>query len=284
MKSLQSPTEFSLQNDATSPGRVTIHETAIVHPKAELGEGVVVGAYSIIGPDVTIGSGTVIEPHVIIQPWTTIGSDCRICSGAILGGEPQDHKYKGERSFLSIGDRNIIREYVTIHRATGEDNVTEVGSDNLFMAYCHVGHNCSLGSGIMMANQVGISGHVIIEDKSVFGGMAGVHQFVRIGKLAMIGGLSKVVQDVPPFMMADGRPAKVYDLNVIGLRRSGVPSKVRSEIRQAHKLIYRSNLNLSQAIETIENEIDTSPEREYLLEFLRNIKFGFGGRQMEHRG
>jgi UDP-N-acetylglucosamine acyltransferase len=221
---------------------------------------------------------------VIVEPWTTVGEECRVCSGAILGGMPQDSKYKGERSFLTIGDRNIIREYVTIHRATGEDNVTVIGDDNMLMAYCHIGHDCALGSGIMMANMVGISGHVIIEDKAVFGGMVGVHQFVRIGKLAMLGGYSKVVQDVPPFMMADGRPSKVYDLNVIGLRRNGVPPKVRSGLKQAYKLLYRSNLNLSQAIETIESEIEPSQERDYLLEFMRNIKFGFAGRQLEQRG
>ncbi|HUV03766.1 MAG TPA: acyl-ACP--UDP-N-acetylglucosamine O-acyltransferase [Armatimonadota bacterium] len=285
MRSLQSPAELSLQNEAEleKTGEAIIHETAIVHPAAELGAGVQIGAFSIIGPDATIGDGTVIEPHVIIEPWTTIGNDCRICSGAILGGRPQDSKFKGERSYLTIGDRNIIREYVTIHRATGEENVTVLGSENMVMAYCHIGHNCTLGDGIMMANMVGISGHVIIEDKVVFGGMVGVHQFVRIGKLAMVGGYSKVVQDIPPFMMADGRPTKVYDPNVIGLRRNGVPPKTRSGLRQAYKLLYRSNLNLSQAIETIESEVEPSPERDYLLEFVRNIKFGFAGRQLEHR-
>ncbi len=278
----RSPTELSLPNESKALG-TTIHETAIVHPSAELGVGVKVGPYSVIGPNTVIGDGTIIESHVVIEPWTTIGTNCRICTGAVLGGEPQDHKFKGERSFLKIGDRNIIREYVTIHRATGEDNSTVVGSDNMLMAYCHIGHNCNIGDGIMMANTVGISGHVVIEDKAVFGGMAGVHQYVRIGKLAMIGGHSKIVQDVPPFMMADGRPARVCELNVVGLRRSGVPPKVRTELRQAYKLLYRSNLNLSQAIETIVSDIEPSPERDYLLEFVRNIKFGFAGRQLEHR-
>jgi UDP-N-acetylglucosamine acyltransferase len=226
-----------------------------------------------------LGDGTVIEPHVIIEQWTWIGRDCRICSGAILGGIPQDQKFKGERSYLTIGDRNIIREYVTIHRATGEGVETRVGDDNMLMAYCHIGHNCILGNGITMANMVGVSGHVSVEDKAVFGGMVGVHQFVRIGKLAMLGGYSKVSQDIPPFMMVDGRPVKVYDLNVRGLRRSGVSANVRSGLRQAYKLLYRSNLNLSQAIEAIESEVEQSPERDYLLDFVRNIKFGCSGRQ-----
>jgi len=286
MKSLQqSATELSLPREIEPAGlgEVVIHETAIVNPGAELGAGVKVGAFSIIGPDVRIGDGCVIEPHAIIEPFTTVGDNCRICSGVILGGQPQDHKFKGERSFLTVGNNNIIREYVTIHRATGLDSHTTIGSDNMLMAYCHIGHNCHLGSSIMMANMVGISGHVIIEDKVVFGGMVGVHQFVRIGKLAMIGGYSKIVQDVPPFAMVDGRPAKVYDLNVIGLRRSGVSPNVRNGLRQAYKLLYRSNLNLSQAVENIESEIEPSPERDYLLEFIRSVKVGFAGRQLDRR-
>ena len=201
----------------------------------------------------------------------------------MLGGVPQDHKFQGEVSYLRIGDRNIIREYVTLHRATGAENATVIGDDNMLMAYCHVGHNCTLGNGITMANMVGISGHVLVEDRAVFGGMVGVHQFVRIGKLAMLGGYSKVAQDVPPFVMVDGRPAKVYDLNVRGLRRVGVPSQVRSGLRQAYKLLYRSNLNLSQAIEAIENEVEPSPERDYMLDFVRNVKFGTSGRQLDVR-
>ena len=264
--------------ESKAEAEVNIHQTAIVDPDAQLGSGVEIGAYSIVGPNTVIGDNTVIESHVIIEPYTTVGKECRIGSGAILGGKPQDNKFKGERSYVTIGNNNIIREYVTIHRATGEENATTIGDNNMLMAYCHVGHNCILGSGIMMANMVGISGHVIVEDKVVFGGMVGVHQFVRIGKLAMAGGYSKVAQDIPPFMMADGRPMKVYDLNVIGLRRSGVPAGVRSGLKQAYKLLYRSNLNLSQAIEGIENDVEPSPERDYLLEFVRNIKFGVNGR------
>ncbi len=262
---------------------VIIHETAVVHPRAELDDGVEIGPFCVIGPDVKIGKNTVIEAYTIVRQWTTIGEECRISSGVALGGKPQDSKFEEERSYLVIGNRNILREYVSIHRATGEDNTTILGDDNMLMAYCHVGHNCELGNGIMMANNVGISGHVLIEDKAVFGGMTGVHQFVRIGKLAMVGGHSKVVQDIPPFMTADGRPSKVLDLNIIGLRRSGIPAKVRSDIRQAYKILYRSKLNLSQAIETIEAEIEPSAERDYLLGFVRNVKFGYGGRQMEHR-
>lgn len=261
--------------------KTEIHSTAIVDPGAELGQGVVIGAYSIVGKNVRIEDGTQVYPHAVIESNTNIGRDCVIMSGAVLGGAPQDYKFHGEDSRLAIGNDNIIRECVTIHRASGEGESTVIGDNNMLMAYCHIGHNCTLGSNITMANYVGISGHVLIEDKVVFGGFVGVHQKVRIGKYAMIGGMSKVVQDVPPFAMADGRPTRVCDLNVIGLRRSGVTPKVRSEIKNAYKLLYRSQMNASQALEAIESEIDSSEELQYLLDFIRNVRMGFGGRQLE---
>lgn len=258
-----------------------VHPTAIIHPTAELGVGVEIGPYCVIGADVRIGDGTRLESHVTVERFTTTGRDCRIGTSAVLGGLPQDYKFHGERSFLDIGDNNVIREFCTIHRASGEEESTSIGNNNMLMAYCHVGHNCKLGNGITMANNVGISGHGLVEDKVVFGGMVGVHQNVRIGKLAMVGGMSKVVQDVPPFAMADGRPAKVYDLNVIGLRRNGVMPRVRSGLRQSYKLLYRSGLNLSQAVTAIENDVEPSEELTYLLDFIRNIKCGHHGRQLE---
>jgi UDP-N-acetylglucosamine acyltransferase len=258
---------------------VMIHPTAVIHPPVELDHGVSIGPYCVIGPHVHIGRGTTLEPHVVIQPWTTIGRDCRISPQAVLGGPPQDTKFTGERSYLIIGDRTIVREAVTIHRATGEDQVTRVGSDCMIMAYCHIGHNCVIGSGVQMANQVGIAGHVVVEDQVIFGGMIGVHQYVSIGRLAMLGGFSKVVQDVPPFMMVDGRPAEVVQINRRGLVRAGMPPRVRSGLKQAYKLLYRSNLNLSQAIEAIEADVESSEERDYLLAFLSNIRRGYSGRQ-----
>src|SRR5688572_29683952 len=183
-----------------------IHPTAVVDSKAELAPDVSVGPYCVIGPGVTIGARTRLEAHVVIESNTQLGEDCQIGQGAVLGGTPQDHKYKGESSYLIVGSRNIIREFATLHRATGEDEATRIGDDNMVMAYCHIGHNAQLGSGIVMANNVGISGHCLVEDRVVFGGMLGIHQFVRIGKFAMVGGFSKVVTDIPPFMMVDGRP------------------------------------------------------------------------------
>lgn len=258
-----------------------IHPSAIIHPSAEIARNVSIGAYSIIGKNVKIGEGTQIDPHVVIESNTTIGRDCIIQSGAVLGGAPQDKKFHGEDSYVRIGDNNIIREYVTIHRASGEGETTILGNGNMLMAYCHVGHNCKIGDNITMANYCGVSGHVIVEDKVVFGAYAGVHQKVRVGQLAMIGGMSKVVQDAPPFAIVDGRPAKVCDLNVIGLRRNNVSPKVRSEIRLAYKLLYRSNLNTSQALEAIEREIEPSEELDYLLDFIRSMREGFSGRQLE---
>ncbi|MCC6442933.1 MAG: acyl-ACP--UDP-N-acetylglucosamine O-acyltransferase [Armatimonadetes bacterium] len=260
---------------------VKIHPTAIIHPSAEFGEEVEIGPYCVIGEEVRIGARTCLHPHVVLQKWTNIGADCMIHSGAVLGEPPQDHKYKGEKSFLNIGERNHIREFVTIHRAAGEGAATTIGNDNLIMAYSHIGHNCQIGDNITMANMVGVSGHVMIEDKVVFGGIVGVHQYVKIGRIAMIGGYSKVVQDVPPFMMADGRPTKVYGLNIIGLRRNGVAPHARDGLKQAYKLLYRSDLNISQALELIEQEVEPGLERDYLLRFMQNIKFGFGGRQNE---
>lgn len=258
---------------------MTIHPTAVVDPTAELAEDVSVGPFCVVGAHAVLGRRTRLESHVAIEPHTTLGEDCHVRQGAVLGGPPQDHKYKGERSYVIIGDRNIIRECVTIHRATGEGEATRIGDDNMIMAYCHIGHNSELGNGIMMANQVGISGHCVVEDRVVFGGIVGIHQFVRIGKFAMIGGMSKVVTDVPPFMMVDGRPTEVIGLNVLGLRRAGIPPNVRVGLKQGFRLLYRSNLNLSQGIEAAYNEVDPSDERDYLLEFLTNIRRGYAGRQ-----
>jgi UDP-N-acetylglucosamine acyltransferase len=256
-----------------------IHPTAEIHASTQVGCDVEVGAGAVIGPDVIINDETRLEPHVVIHKWTRIGKRCHIRTGAVLGGTPQDRKFSGERSYLVIGDDNEICEYVTIHRATGEDRSTVIGSNNLLMANCHIGHNCTIGSNLMMANMVGISGHVQIDDSVVIGGIVGVHQSVRVGKLAMIGGFSKVVQDIPPFMMADGRPCKVYGLNVVGLRRAGQDDRTRAGIKHAYTLLYRSGLNLAQALTAIEKEVEPSEERDCLLNFLNQARLGYSGRQ-----
>jgi UDP-N-acetylglucosamine acyltransferase len=257
---------------------VKIHPTAVIDPSTQVEEDVEIGAYTVIGPNCQIGANTVIGPHVVLEEYTLIGKECLIRAGAVLGGPPQDNKFKGERSYVRIGDRNQIREYVTIHRATGEEQSTTVGNDNLIMAYVHVGHNCNIGNGSMISSYAGLSGHITMDDNVVIGGMVGVHQFVRVGKLAMLGGYSKVVQDVPPFMLADGRPADVLDLNVRGVRRAGIPASARAALKQAYKLLYRSNLNVSQALEAIEEEVEPSPEVAHLVEFIKLIGEGGFGR------
>lgn len=258
-----------------------IHPSAVIHSGAVLPDDITIGPFCVIHDDVQIGEGTRLEPNVIIEPGSRIGKGCHIWPGSIIGGPPQDHKYRGEKSLLIVGDNNVIRECCTLHRAVGEGVATIIGNDNWFMAYAHVGHNCEVGSSNTISSYCGLSGHVTIEDNVVLGGMVGVHQYSRIGKLAMVGGISKVNQDIPPFMLADGARAEVIEVNRIGLTRNGVPPRVRSTIRQAYKLLYRSSLNRSEAIERIEEELEHSEELLYLLDFMQGTQRGFGGRGNE---
>lgn len=251
-----------------------IHPTAILDSSAEIEPDVEIGPYCVVGQNVKIGTGTILHPHVVIEQNTVLGRGCKVFSGAIIGGPPQDFKYQDEATSVIIGDNTTLRECVTIHRATGEGCVTRIGSENMIMAYAHVGHNCDIGNHVTLASYVGISGHVTLEDHVNIGGLTGVHQGCRIGTLTMLGGFSKITQNIPPYMLADGNPAKVYDINKIGLRRANIVPKVRNELRQTYKLLYRSNLNMSQALETIEEEIDKSPELEHLLKFIRSSRNG----------
>ena len=265
-----------------STGQTFVHPTALVDSRAQIGQGVWIGPHCILEGDTQIGDNSVLEAKVLVKSGTTIGKRCRVWPNVILGHEPQDMKYRGEQSFLRIGDDNILREMVTIHRGTGEGTSTVIGNRNLLMAYVHIGHNCLIGDNNMISNSTGFSGHVTVEDKVVIGGFVGVHQFVHIGKMAMIGGLSKVVQDVPPFCTCDGRPAKVHGLNTRGLRRNGVSSEQRTQVGNAFKLLYRSNLNTSQALERVHAEIPKSPTLDYFIEFLERVREGRLGRQDEN--
>lgn len=251
-----------------------IDKLAVVDSRAELGEDVEIGPYAVVGADAVIGDRTAIATHAVIEGWTVLGCDCQVGVGAVIGGLPQDVKYRGERSWVRIGNGNVFREYVTIHRATGEEKATSMGDGNMIMAYGHVGHNCSIGSGAMMANMVNLGGHVQVEDKVVIGGLTGVHQFVRIGTMTMIGGASRVVQDIPPYTLVDGRPTKVYGLNSIGLRRNGVSPEVRKELKRAYRIIFRSGRNLTQALEVIETTFEPSAELNHFVEFLRTMGRG----------
>lgn len=270
----------TVSSNGTSP-RPGIHPLAIIDPSAKIAENVTIGPFCIVEANTSIGEGTSLESHVVVKQGTSIGKNCRIWPHVVLGHEPQDMKWKGEESYLKIGDNNILREMVTIHRATGEGEATIIGDNNLLMAYVHIGHNCVIGSNTMISNSTGISGHVTIEDKSIIGGFVGIHQFVHIGKMAMVGGLSKVVQDVPPFCIADGRPAKIHGLNIRGLRRNGVASEERNHVGTAFKLLYRSGLNTSQALERVHAEVPKGETLDYLTSFIERVREGRLGRQDE---
>ena len=251
-----------------------IHETAVIAPTARIARNVEIGPYAVISDHVQIGEGTKIGPHVVIKEWTQIGRDCHIFQGASIGEVPQDLKFKGEKSYTFIGDRTTIRECATVHRATGEGEETRIGSDSLLMACTHVAHNCVVGNHVIMSNAAMIAGHAIVEDRAVLGGMCGIHQFVKIGRNVMIGGMSKIVQDCVPYTIVDGHPARVVGLNSVGIARAGIAVEARRNIKRAYKILFRSGLSLAQAIAVIEQEVDTSEEVEHFLRFLRNVDRG----------
>ena len=244
-----------------------IHPTAIVHPSANIARGVDIGPYCLVGENVSIGKGTVLQAHVVINGWTSLGEDCEIYPFATIGASSQDRKYTGERAFTKIGNRTVLREYVSVQRATGEDQVTAVGDECLLLAYVHIAHNCILGNGVTMSNLAQLAGHVEVGDFVTIGGQAGVHQFTRIGRYAMVGGASKITKDVPPFFLIEGNPAEPYGLNSVGLRRAGFSVEERNEIKKFYKILYNPKLNVSQAVEEMKAEASSDPGRE-LVAFL----------------
>lgn len=254
---------------------MNIHPTAIVSPHAHLEEGVEVGPHTIIGADVHIGKNTIIGPHVVVEDHTDIGEECRISQFSSLGGAPQDLKFKGEKTRLIIGNHNTIREFVTINRATSADiGMTVIGDHNLLMAYCHVAHNCKLGNRIVMANAATLAGHIHVEDYAIIGGLTGVHQFTRIGAHCIIGGASAVTKDVPPYIMVAGNHAKPYGLNLIGMKRRGFKEETIKALKEAYRLIYRSSLLLSGAIERIKNEFADTSEVRHFVDFIQKSERG----------
>jgi len=247
-----------------------IHPSAIVDPSAILGEGVSVGPFSIIGPDVEIGEGTVIGPHVVIRGPTRIGRENRIFQFSSIGEDPQDKKYRGEVTRLEIGDRNVIREYATLHRGTIQDaSLTRIGDDNLLMAYTHVAHDCIIGNGTIMANGASLAGHVHVDDLAILGGFSLVHQFCRIGRQSFSGMGSIISRDVPPYVMVGGSPTRPRGINSVGLERKGYDSEAVLQIKRAFKIIYKSRLKLEEAIEHLQIMAKTAPEIAPMLDFLR---------------
>lgn len=255
---------------------IKIHKTAIIHPSAKLGEGVTVGPYSVMGPTVVIGDNVKIASHCVLEGQTTIGRDCQIFSGAVVGSAPQDKKYSGEADVsLIIGENNIIREYVTMNPGTVDGGrETVIGNNNLFMAYSHVAHDCVIGNNCVMANAGTLAGHVTLEDNAVVGGLSAIHQFVRLGRLSIVGGCSKVVQDIPPFSMCDGHPARVYSLNFVGLKREKISSHSVKSLKQSFKLLFHSGLSKMHAIEEIESRVESSSEVDHLIFFAKTTKRG----------
>ncbi|MDD5506548.1 MAG: acyl-ACP--UDP-N-acetylglucosamine O-acyltransferase, partial [Candidatus Omnitrophica bacterium] len=233
---------------------------------------VIVGPYTIINDNVTIGPGTEIGSHIVIDGNTKIGKSCRIFTGSVIGSPPQDLKYKGEKSFLEIGDNNIIREYCTFNPGTGEGGRTIVGNDNLFMAYCHVAHDCKVGNNCVLANNGTLAGFVTIYDRAVVGGLVAIHQFVRIGAYSIIGGCSKVVQDIPPYSTCDGHPARIYGLNLVGLRRSQIPRDSIKELSRAFDTLFTSGLPIKNAVLELEKLSNPCIEVQHLLEFIKGTK------------
>lgn len=252
-----------------------IHKTAIIDAKAELDAGVEIGPYCIIGPQVKIAKNTKLAPHVVIDGWTKIGEGCRIFQFASLGAIPQDLKYKGEESWVILGNNNTIREFVTIHRGTAQSGgKTIMGDNNLLMAYSHVAHDCKIGNQVILANAATLAGHIEIEDYAIVGGLVGIHQFLRLGRHCIIGGGSGVNQDIPPYMMANGQRAKLYGVNNIGLKRHNFSPEAVSNLKKAYHIIFRSGLTVKKALDQVQTEIKNSPEVDHLISFIKSSERG----------
>jgi UDP-N-acetylglucosamine acyltransferase len=251
-----------------------VHPTAVVSPDAQLGADVEVGAYSIIGEDCKVGDGCVIAPRATLERHVRLGRAVKIGSGSVLGGDPQDLKFEGEVTTVEIGDETVIREYSTINRGTSQSFKTTVGRKSFLMSYVHLAHDCHIGDGVILANGVQLAGHVTVEDRAIISGLTAVHQFARIGRHAFVGGMTRVSQDVPPYLKAVGNPMKLYGLNSVGLRRSNFDEGVMRELKRAYRLLFRSELNVSQAIERARSELTLHPEIEIFLEFVENSQRG----------
>lgn len=251
-----------------------IHPSAVVDPAAKIGKGVFIGPHNVVGENVEIGDGTRIDSGARICPGARIGKNCRVFHGAVIAEIPQDLKFQGEESVAVIGDRTVIREFVTIHRGTRDRKSTGVGSDCLLMAYVHIAHDCVIGDHVILANSVQLGGHVTVDDWSMIGGMSGVHQFTHIGKHAFIGGGFRCTQDIPPYILAAGEPLKFSGLNVVGLRRRDFPRETIKQLEDAYRLIYRSEFNISQALEQIKSGFELTPEIREVINFIQGSRRG----------
>lgn len=256
-----------------------IHPLAVIEPGAQIGENVTVEAFAVIKSNVILENHVVIKSHAYIEGNTTIGEGTTIYPSASIGTKTQDLKFRGEKTYVKIGKNCEIREFVTINSSCEEGSVVSVGDNCLIMAYCHIAHNCTVGNRVIMGNNAMLAGHITVEDNAIISGLTGVHQFVRIGRNAMIGGMSRVTHDIPPYTIGAGIPFKFGGLNIIGLKRHGFPLKVRLELSKAFKLLYRSKLNFAEALARTEKEVELLPEVKHWLQFCRESKRGLMGLQ-----
>lgn len=251
-----------------------IDPKAVVHPEARIGQGVRIGPFCTVGPQVTLGDGTELKSHVVVDGITEIGEGCVIWPFASVGTQSQDLKYTGGSPKVRIGNRTTLREYASVNAATADGDETVVGDDCHIMAYSHIAHDCMVGNGVIMANAATLAGHVIVEDHAIIGGLTGVHQFVTVGKLSITGGCSKVVQDIPPFMTADGNPLKIRGINKIGLERHGFSTETIKALRDVYKLVYREKMGVKDMLASSRETIPRLTEVEYLESFIQRSERG----------
>jgi UDP-N-acetylglucosamine acyltransferase len=252
----------------------TIHPTAIVDRDAELGDGVTVGPGAIVGPGCIVGVGAQIAARAVLERNVRLGAGVRVGIGSVLGGDPQDLKWKGEETWVEIGDRTVIREYSTINRGTSHSWKTAVGSDCFLMSYVHLAHDCQIGNGVIISNATQLAGHIVIEDRATVSGLCAAHQFVRIGRLSFVGGCSRIAQDVPPFVKAVGNPSKLYGLNTVGLQRAGFAAETIRELKLAYRLCFNSDLNLAQGIARVRSDVAPIEEVTHFVHFLEESARG----------
>ncbi len=251
-----------------------IHPTAIISPDADIAADAEIGPFAIVGDGCTIGTGCVVAPRATLERNVMLGRSVKVGIGTILGGAPQDLKYAGEETTVEIGDGTIIREYATINRGTAHSFKTTVGKNCLLMSYVHIAHDCVIGDNVILSNVVQLAGHVTIDDRAILSGLSAVHQFARIGRNSFIGGCSRVAKDIPPFLKAVGNPVKLYGLNTVGLQRSGMDEETIRELKRAYRLLFRSDLNVSQAIERVQSELEPLPEVRELIRFVEASERG----------
>lgn len=254
----------------------SIHPTAIVAPSATIGERVTIGAYARVGERCTVGDGCTLAPGAVLELNVTLAENVKVGTGSILGGDPQDLKFRGEETFVEIGEGTVIREYATINRATSHSWKTVVGKGSFIMTYVHLAHDCRVGDGVIIGNGTQLAGHVTVEDRAIISGLVAVHQFARIGKHAFVGGCSRVAQDVPPFIKAVGNPVKLYGLNSVGLQRSGFAEATVRELKRAYRMMFRSELNVSQGLERARKEVQPLAEVQHFLDFIEQSDRGIG--------